>query len=181
MHSRVSILEGDLRFNAAVITVSDKGSRGEREDHSGPLIARALEEMGAAVISRRIVPDEPEVISLILRSLADGGEIDLILTTGGTGPAPRDRTPEATRAVIEREMPGLAEMLRWKGSESTPLAVLSRGIAGLRGRCLIVNLAGSLGAARDGMAILAPVLKHALQMAQGMDLEHGEAHIGGAQ
>ncbi|MGI6367704.1 MAG: MogA/MoaB family molybdenum cofactor biosynthesis protein [Anaerolineae bacterium] len=163
-----------MRFNAAALTISDQGFRGEREDLSGPLLAQLLTELGAQVVARRILPDEPEMITNTLSTLADGGEIDLIITTGGTGAAPRDHTPEATAAAIERPMPGLAELLRWKGYESTPRAVLSRGIAGLRGRCLIINLAGSRGAVRDGMEILAPVLAHALQMAQGSDLEHRE-------
>ncbi|MHB1318573.1 MAG: MogA/MoaB family molybdenum cofactor biosynthesis protein [Anaerolineae bacterium] len=162
-----------MRFNTAVITISDKGYRGEREDQSGPLLAQLVETLGASVVATRLLPDEPELISSELRTLADGGDVDLVITTGGTGAAPRDNTPEATLAVIDREMPGIAELLRWKGYESTPRAVLSRGVAGLRKQCLIINLAGSSGAVKDGMSILAPVLAHALQMAQGTDLEHG--------
>jgi molybdenum cofactor synthesis domain-containing protein len=169
-----------VRFDTAVITISDKGARGERVDASGPLLAESLQGLGARIVRTAIVPDEPAEISRLLADLADSGEIDLIVTTGGTGAAPRDRTPEATRAIIDRDMPGLAELIRWKGYESTPRAVLSRGIAGLRGRCLIINLAGSRGAVRDGVAILAPVLAHALQMVQGVDLEHGEAPRGSA-
>lgn len=161
-----------MRFHAAVITVSDKGYRGERQDVSGPLVVQALEAMGAVVVERLILPDEPQQIAEALKCLADSGKVDLIITTGGTGAAPRDYTPEATRQVIEREMPGLAELLRWQGYQKTPWAVLSRGIAGLRGRCLIINLAGSRHAVEDGMAILKPVLIHALQMAQGVNLEH---------
>ncbi len=162
-----------MRFHAAVITISDKGSRGEREDTSGPLLAQGLESLGATVIERRILPDEPEQITETLRELADGGDVDLIVTTGGTGAAPRDVTPEATLRAIDREMPGIAELIRWQGYQHTPRAVLSRGVAGLRGPCLIINLAGSRGAVADGIAILKPVLAHALQMAQGVDLEHG--------
>jgi len=161
-----------LRFNAAVLTISDKGYRGDRDDTSGPLLVAGLSEMGAEVLVTRIIPDEPEMIRAELSALADGKEIDLIVTTGGTGAAPRDHTPEATLAIIDREMPGIAELLRWKGYESTPRAILSRGVAGLRGQCLIINLAGSRGAVKDGIAILRPVLAHALQMAQGTDLEH---------
>lgn len=161
-----------MRFNAAVLTISDKGYRGDRDDASGPLLVAGLSEMGAEVLVTRIIPDEPEMIRAELSALADGKEIDLIVTTGGTGAAPRDHTPEATLAIIDREMPGIAELLRWKGYESTPRAILSRGVAGLRGRCLIINLAGSRGAVKDGIAILRPVLAHALQMAQGTDLEH---------
>lgn len=161
-----------LRFNTAVLTISDKGYRGDRIDTSGPLLAQGLAKMGAHVLVQRIIPDEPEMIRAELSALADGKDIDLIITTGGTGAAPRDHTPEATLAVIDREMPGIAELLRWKGYESTPRAILSRGVAGLRGQCLIINLAGSRGAVKDGLAILGPVLAHALQMAQGTDLEH---------
>ena len=163
-----------MLFRTAVMTISDKGSRGEREDLSGPLLAESLAALGAIITARRLLPDEPDMIRSELCALADSGEVDLIVTTGGTGAAPRDHTPEATLAAIDREMPGIAELLRWKGYESTPLAVLSRGVAGLRNKCLIINLAGSRGAVRDGVAILAPVLKHALQMAQGSDLEHGK-------
>ena len=161
-----------MRFNTAVLTISDKGYRGDRIDTSGPLLAQGLAKMGAHVLVQRIIPDEPEMIRAELSALADGKDIDLIITTGGTGAAPRDHTPEATLAVIDREMPGIAELLRWKGYESTPRAILSRGVAGLRGQCLIINLAGSRGAVKDGLAILGPVLAHALQMAQGTDLEH---------
>jgi molybdenum cofactor synthesis domain-containing protein len=169
--------EVSVRFNTAVITISDKGFRGERQDQSGPLLAQSLEALGARIVAKRLLPDEPELIGAELSTLADGGDVDLIITTGGTGAAPRDNTPEATLAVIDREMPGIAELLRWKGYESTPRAILSRGVAGLRKQCLIINLAGSRGAVKDGMAILAPVLAHALQMAQGTDLEHeGPGH-----
>lgn len=167
-----------MRIRAAVVTVSDKGYAGQRVDVSGPRLAAALREMGAEVLCEKIVPDEPERISETLSALADETGADLIITTGGTGAAPRDRTPEATRAVLDREMPGLAEALRFEGYRKTPLALLSRGIAGLRGRCLIVNLPGSPRAVSEGMEILGPILPHAIQMARGEDLEHGGAHGG---
>ena len=157
---------------AAVITISDKGHVGLREDKSGPLLQEMLGEMGFTVPVYRIVPDEQEQIADMLRELADGGAVDLIVTTGGTGPAPRDVTPEATLAVIEREMPGLAELLRFEGVKRTPLAVLSRGVAGIRKDTLIINLAGSPKAVREGIEILTPVLPHALQMLKGQNLEH---------
>lgn len=159
-------------IHAAVLTVSDKGYRGERADASGPLLTDLLREMGAAVVEQTIVPDERDAIARELVRLADEVRVDLIVTTGGTGPAPRDVTPEATRAVIEREMPGLAEVLRWEGYRRTPLAVLSRGVAGLRGQTLIVNLPGSPRAVREGMDVLAPILPHAIQMLRGVDTEH---------
>ncbi len=157
---------------AAVITISDKGHVGLREDKSGPLLQEMLAEMGFAVPIYHILPDEQEQIADMLRELADGGAVDLIVTTGGTGPAPRDVTPEATRAVIEREMPGLAELLRFEGVKRTPLAVLSRGVSGIRKDTLIINLAGSPKAVREGIEILTPVLPHALQMLKGQNLEH---------
>ena len=164
-----------MTIRAAVITISDKGYAGERQDASGPLLAEALRAMGAEVVEQTIVPDEPDMIARTLITLADEKHLDLVVTSGGTGAAPRDRTPEATRSVIEREMPGLAEVLRFQGYRQTPLAVLSRGIAGIRGRCLIVNLPGSPRAVREGMAVLTPILPHAVQMIRGEHLEHGDA------
>lgn len=165
-----------MAMRTAVVTVSDKGYAGEREDTSGPLLTELLRRMGAEVVVQTIVPDEPDQIQQTLVHLADDLGLDLVLTTGGTGLTPRDRTPEATRAVIEREAAGLAEVLRSEGYRRTPLAVLSRGTAGLRGRTLIVNLPGSPRAVREGMEILAPILPHAVQMAQGEDTEHFGGH-----
>lgn len=171
-------LEEGLSMRAAVVTVSDRGYRGERADASGPRLAEALRQMGAEVVSETIVPDEEAMIGETLSRLADEAGVDLVITTGGTGAAPRDRTPEATRAVIDREMPGLAEVLRFEGYRRAPVAVLSRGIAGIRGRCLIVNLPGSPKAVREGMEILAPLLPHAVQMLRGENLDHGAAAHG---
>jgi molybdenum cofactor synthesis domain-containing protein len=161
-----------MQIRAAVVTVSDKGYAGEREDRSGPLVADLLRGIGAEVVVRTIVPDEPDEIRRTLVHLADDLELDLVLTTGGTGFTPRDRTPEATRAVVEREALGLAEVLRIEGYRRTPLAVLSRGTAGLRGRTLIINLPGSPKAVREGMEVLIPILPHAVRMARGVDTEH---------
>jgi molybdopterin adenylyltransferase len=164
---------------AAVVTVSDKGYVGEREDASGPLLASLLRKLGAEVVSQTIVPDERADVERTLKTLADETQVDLVVTTGGTGPAPRDITPEATWAVAEREMPGLAEVLRFEGYRKTPLAVISRGVAGIRGRTLIINLPGSPKAVREGMETLAPILPHAIRMLRGVDTEHrhtGEAH-----
>lgn len=162
-----------MNIRAAVITVSDKGSQGKREDVSGPLLASRLKGMGAEVVEQFILPDEPDQVATALTELADSGEIDLIMTTGGTGAAPRDRTPEATLEVIDRRMPGLVEILRFEGYKKTPFAVLSRGVAGLRRQCLIVNLPGNPNAVRDDMDILNSLLPHAIQMAKGEHLEHG--------
>jgi molybdenum cofactor synthesis domain-containing protein len=165
-----------MEIRAVVITVSDKGYAGEREDRSGPALGEALERMGASIVARAIIPDDRQRIAQLLTNYADSGEVDLIITTGGTGAAPRDVTPEATRDAMEREMPGIAELLRYEGYRRTPRAVLSRGVCGLRGRCLIVNLPGSPRAVAEGMEILAPILPHAVQMARGEDLEHGNLH-----
>ena len=154
-------------IQAAAVTISDKGYRGEREDASGPLLCHLLAEIGAQVVATRLIPDEQDQIAALLAELADGGDVDLIVTTGGTGPTPRDVTPEATRTVIEREMPGLAELLRWDGYHRTPFAVLGRGVAGIRGSTLIVNLPGSPKAVREGMEVLAPLLPAAVTLIRG--------------
>ena len=159
-------------IRAAVVTISDKGHAGQRDDVSGPVLADLVSKMGANVVRRDLVPDEEQEISRLLTDLADSVEVDLVVTTGGTGVTPRDVTPEATRAVIEREMPGLAEVLRLEGYRQTPLAVISRGVAGIRGKTLIVNLPGSPNAVREGMETLSPILPHAVQMMRGEDTEH---------
>ena len=161
------------------MTVSDKGYAGEREDVSGPLLADLLRGMGAEIVRQTIVPDERPEIERVLTELSDEAHVDLVVTTGGTGLTPRDITPEATQAVIEREVPGLAEVLRFEGYRKTPLAVISRGVAGIRGRTLVVNLPGSPKAVREGMATLAPILPHAIKMVRGVHTEHaqGKAEI----
>ncbi len=159
-------------IRASIITVSDKGYAGEREDASGPLLAELLRKMGAEIVSQTIVPDEQAEIKQALIQLADEVQVDLVITTGGTGPAPRDVTPEATQAIMEREVPGLAEALRFEGYRKTPMAVISRGVAGIRGGTLIVNLPGSPRAVREGMETLAPILPHTIKMLRGVDTEH---------
>jgi molybdenum cofactor synthesis domain-containing protein len=166
-----------MKFRAGVVTISDKGFAGQREDLSGPLLVQLLQDIGAQAVVRTIVPDEPEQIQETLIHYADEEAVDVVVTTGGTGLTPRDQTPEATRAVIEREVPGLAEVLRFEGHRKTPLAVISRGVAGIRGRTLIVNLPGSPRAVREGMETLAPILPHAVRMARGEDTEHREEEI----
>jgi molybdopterin adenylyltransferase len=159
-------------IRAGVVTVSDKGYAGERENASGPLLAGLLRKMGAEIVRQTVVADEPDKITRVLTDLIALESVDLIVTTGGTGLTPRDVTPEATRALIEREVPGLAEVLRFDGYQKTPLAVLSRGVAGIRGKTLIINLPGSPKAVREGMETLAPILPHAIQMLRGVDTEH---------
>jgi molybdopterin adenylyltransferase len=147
--------------NAAVLTISDRVSRGEAEDASGDVLASLLGEDGYDV-TRRCVPDEAVEIAAAIEELAGGAA--LVLTTGGTGLAPRDVTPEATRTVLQREAPGIAEALRADSIARTPHGLLSRGVAGVLGRTLVVNLPGSPGGCRDGYAILRPALEHALSL-----------------
>ena len=151
-------------MTAAVLTVSDGVHAGEREDASGDALEELLRAEGFDVV-RQVVPDDRTAISEAIGSLA--AEAALVLTTGGTGFAPRDVTPEATRTVLDREAPGIAEAIRADASARTPHALLSRGVAGLRGSTLVVNLPGSPGGCRDGFAVLRPALHHGLALAAG--------------
>lgn len=158
-----------MTITVGILTVSDRCSRGETEDVSGPVIVQwAKEELKAEVKKQAIVPDEREQIREILCTWSDEEGLDLILTTGGTGFAPRDVTPEATRDVIEREAPGLAEAMRVEGLKVTPHAMLSRAIAGIRGRTLIVNLPGSPKAVKEGLAVILPALPHGIEILKGV-------------
>jgi molybdenum cofactor biosynthesis protein B len=152
-----------------VLTVSDRVSRGEAEDTSGDTLAELLAGDGYEVV-RRVVPDETGEIAAAIEQLA--GEAAVVLTTGGTGVAPRDVTPEATRSVIEREVPGIAEALRAKSIAKTPHGLLSRGVAGVRAGTLVVNLPGSTGGCRDGYAMLRPALGHALSLLRDEPTQH---------
>ncbi len=159
-------------MKVGILTVSDKGSRGEREDRSGPAIRQMIEAAGGEVVRAKIVPDEPPDIREALTAWSDEG-LDLVLTTGGTGFSPRDWTPEATRSVIEREAPGLAEAMRRAGADRTPTAILSRAVAGIRKATLIVNLPGSERAVRESLGAILPVLPHAIGILKGTDSECG--------
>ncbi len=160
----------DRRLRVAVVTVSDRSARGEREDRSGPALAAAAEAGGAEVVRRELVPDDPDALAALLAAMCDAPDApDLVLTTGGTGLGPRDRTPEATAAVCERLVPGIPEALRADSLRVTPHGMLSRGVAGVRGRTLVVNLPGSTGGARDGWAVVAPVVAHAASQLRGGD------------
>lgn len=151
-------------LRVGILTVSDRSARGERPDDSGPALARQALASGWQVVRQAILPDELPALRQLLAEWADSGEMDLILTTGGTGFAPRDVTPEATLAVIERAAPGLVEAMRAASLAITPHAMLSRAAAGIRGRTLLINLPGSPRAALENLAIVAVVLPHAVQL-----------------
>jgi molybdenum cofactor synthesis domain-containing protein len=159
-------------MKVGILTVSDKGAKGEREDRSGPAIREIVEAAGGQVIRTRIIPDDPEVISETLVDWTEEG-LDLILTTGGTGFSPRDWTPEATRTVIEREAPGISEAIRLAGMKKTPTAMLSRAIAGIRKSTLIVNLPGSERAVRESLEAIMPALPHGIEILKGTAGECG--------
>ena len=154
-------------MKAAILTVSDKGHRGERIDESGPALAAWLGERNFKIIWTRILPDSAPDISAQLIEWADSGVIDLILTTGGTGVSPRDVTPEATRRILERDIPGIAEAMRASSLAKTPYALLSRAVAGIRGKTLIVNLPGSPKGAIENLASVWPALPHAIKKING--------------
>jgi len=161
-------------IHAAVLTISDSASLGSRVDRSGPAVRARLEQLGWRVTVMEVLPDESAEIAARLATLADGGQLAAIFTTGGTGVALRDVTPEATRSVIDREIPGLPELMRAKGRQSTPLAVLSRAVAGTRGRVLIVNLPGSPKGAIESLDAIVELVPHVLDLLRGQT-EHAAA------
>ena len=156
-----------MEIRAAVLTVSDRSARGERVDESGPVLAELLREAGASVVAREVVSDELEPLAARLRELADREDVNLLVTTGGTGLSPRDNTPEATRALIEREVPGIAEVMRAETLRQTPTAMLSRAVCGVRSGTLVVNLPGSPKGVRECFAVIRPVLAHAVATLSG--------------
>jgi molybdopterin adenylyltransferase len=161
-----------MPLRLAILTISDAGSRGERSDSSGDLIASWGKERGYPLSARALVPDDTGQISRIIAEWADGDHADLILTTGGTGLTERDVTPEATHAILHKEAPGIAEALRMTSYPRFPRAALSRGLAGVRAKTLIVNLPGSPGGVRDGLGVLNELVEHAVELVRGVKTGH---------
>ena len=171
--------EGQVKkmFTVGILTISDKGSRGERQDKSGEAIREILSSIDARIVNYDIVPDEKELIAQELISWADENNLDVILTTGGTGLTPRDVTPEATLAVVDRIVPGFTEAMRAESLKKTPMAMLSRAVVGARGKCLIINLPGSPKAVRECLEVVLPALPHAVETLKGQAGECGIAEV----
>ncbi len=165
-------------INAAILTISDKGSIGQREDKSGLVLREGVMRMQGNVVKYEIIPDEKRLIADKLAQWADSGKIDVILTTGGTGLSARDVTPEATLSVIDREIPGIAEAMRAESLKKTPMAMLSRAVAGQRARCVIVNMPGSPKACRECLDVIVPAIPHAIEIINGVITEHDHMGVG---
>lgn len=171
-----SVLDWYLMIRVGILTVSDKGSRGERQDTTHQAIRELLAGETFEVAAYELVPDEAAQIRRVLRLWADRDGLDLILTNGGTGLSPRDQTPDATLEMIDKLAPGLSELMRREGGKKNPLAALSRGVAGLRGKTLIVNLPGSPAGARESLEAVLPVLPHAVEIASGRPVAGRRLH-----
>jgi molybdopterin adenylyltransferase len=166
---------GSHPLRIGILTVSDACSRGERADASGQLLEDWCLDEGHRLVIRETVPDQTESIVPVLLRWSDGGEVDVILTTGGTGFGPRDVTPEATRAVLDRPAPGLSDAIRRRGEDATPYAPLSRGMTGSRGEVFLANLPGSPGGVRDGLQVLAPLIRHLVGLLRESDTPHRQS------
>jgi len=162
-------------FTAGILTISDKGSREERQDKSGQAIHEILSRMDVRIVNYDIIPDDKELIVEKLVKWADEGDLDVVVTTGGTGLTSRDVTPEATLAVVDRIVPGFAEAMRAESLKKTPMAMLSRAVVGTRGQCLIINLPGSPNAVRECLQVIVPVLPHAVETIKDQAGECGTA------
>ena len=160
-------------FTTGILTISDKGSRGERQDKSGEAIREILSSVDTRIVNYDIVPDEKELIVEKLVKWVDEDDLDVLITTGGTGLTPRDVTPEATLAVVDKIVPGFAEAMRAESLKKTPMAMLSRAVAGTRGKCLIINLPGSTKAVRECLEVILPALPHAVETLEGQAGECG--------
>jgi molybdopterin adenylyltransferase len=164
-------------FTVGVLTISDKGARGDRQDRSGAVIREILPSIDARIVNYDVVPDEKELIMTKLVKWADVDNLDVVITTGGTGLTPRDVTPEATLAVVDRIVPGFAEAMRAESLKKTPHAMLSRAVAGTRGKCLVINLPGSPKAVRECLEVILPALPHAVETLKGQSDECGTSEV----
>ncbi|MBI3753385.1 MAG: molybdopterin adenylyltransferase [Deltaproteobacteria bacterium] len=162
-------------ITVGILTMSDKGSRGEREDLSGKEIERMIKDLPAEIRGYEVIPDETDIIKSKLMEFADKKKLDLILTTGGTGVSPRDVTPEATRAVLDKELPGMCEAMRAESLKKTPNAMISRAVCGIRKQTLIINLPGSPKAVRENLSVVLPAISHAVEKIKGSQEECGKA------
>ena len=161
-----------MMLNLGILTISDKGWQGERRDESGVAIRDSLSLLDSQLVRYEVVPDEVDVIAGKLVEWVDEGSVDIILTTGGTGLGPRDVTPEATLSVVDKVVPGLAEAMRFETFHTTPFAILSRAVAGVRGKCLIINLPGSPKAVRECLEVILPAIPHGIEIIKGEVTEH---------
>ncbi len=159
-------------FNLGILTISNKGWQGQRYDESGKTIRNSPLVLDNSVVKYEVIPDEVDTIASKLTEWADEGEVDIILTTGGTGLGPRDVTPEATLSIVDKVVPGFTEAMRAKTFDVTPFAILSRAVAGVRGKCLIINLPGSPKAVRECLEIISPAIPHAVEILRGEVTEH---------
>lgn len=160
-------------YSVGILTISTKGAKGQREDKSGQVIREMVSAAGNRVVEYAIIPDDRSLISIRLADWADRGDMDVILTTGGTGLSDTDVTPEATMVVVDKLVPGIPELIRIETSKKTPTAILSRGVAGVRKKCLIINMPGSPRAVSEWLELVVPVIQHAVDIIKGVVTEHG--------